>query len=70
MNPNGMLVVGIVVLIMVVFVINIYLYVNWQHPEDKNESIIAKIVIVFGFQLSAVSVLMIPVGLFEFFTSF
>jgi LMBR1 domain-containing protein 1 len=56
------LVVGITVLILVMLVINVYFLVHYQHPEDKNESYLAKLLILFGFQISAVSVLMLPVG--------
>lgn len=56
------LAVGIAILMFVMLIINVYILVYWQHPEDKNESILAKILIIFGLQLSAVSVLMLPVG--------
>lgn len=56
------LAVGIALLMFVMLIINVYILVYWQHPEDKNESILAKILIIFGLQLSAVSVLMLPVG--------
>lgn len=56
------LAVGIAILMFVMLIINVYILVYWQHPEDKNESILAKLLIIFGLQLSAVSVLMLPVG--------
>ena len=54
--------VGIGILVILLLVINIYLLVYWQHPDDKNESILARLLIIFGFQISAMSVLMIPIG--------
>ena len=61
-DPDPMLVVGIALLIFIMLIVNVYVLVYWQHPEDKNESILAKLLIIYGLQLSAVSVLMLPVG--------
>lgn len=56
------LVVGMSLLIFIMLIINVYILVYWQHPEDRNQSYLAKLLIIFGLQLSAVSVLMLPVG--------
>lgn len=61
-NVDPFLVVGFTVLMVVMLIINIYILTYWQHPDDKAESVFPKILIVFGLQLSAVSVLMLPVG--------
>lgn len=53
--------VGIVVFIIVLIIINTYIYVYWQHPDDKNQSFLPKFLIVFGLILSSMSVLMIPI---------
>jgi len=60
-SVDPLLIVGIVIMIALVFVVNIYTLAYWLHPDDKNESYIARIVIIAGLQLSAVSVLMIPI---------
>ncbi len=61
-SADPLLVVGISLLIFIMLIINVYILVYWQHPEDKNESYLAKLLIIYGLQLSAVSVLMLPVG--------
>ena len=61
-GPDPFLVVGIVILMILMLIINTYLLIHWQHPEDKNESVLARLLILFGFQLSSVSVLMLPIG--------
>ena len=61
-GPDPFLIVGIVILLILMLIINIYILIHWQHPEDKNESILVRILILFGFQLSSVSVLMLPIG--------
>lgn len=58
---NPMLILGITVLTCVMGVVNVYTLAYWQHPDDKNESILIRIVIVVGLQLASMSVLMIPI---------
>ena len=60
---TALLGVGIGVLVILMLIINVYLLVYWQHPDDKNESKLARLLIIFGFQISAMSVLMIPIGI-------
>ncbi len=54
--------VGIALLVIVALVVNVYVYVYWQHPDDKNQSWAPKIRLILGLELSAVTVLMIPIG--------
>lgn len=61
-DAEPFLVVGFAVLMIITLIINIYILAYWQHPEDKGESVMSKFLIVFGLQLSAVSVLMLPIG--------
>lgn len=56
------LVVGLILLMILALVVNIYVLVYWQHPEDKNQSYYAKVLIILGLQLTAVSVFMLPIG--------
>lgn len=58
---DPLLILGILLLIIIVFIINLYILAYWQHPDDKNESYWPRVVIVLGLQLSATSVLMIPI---------
>jgi LMBR1-like membrane protein len=62
MAVDPLIVVGMAILICVIFVINVYILVYYSHPEDKNESYLAKALVVLGLQLSAMSVLMLPIG--------
>lgn len=62
MTTDPFLVIGLALLMFIMLVINVYVLVYWQHPEDRNESKMAKILILFGLQLTSVSVLMLPVG--------
>ena len=60
-TTDPFLIVGICLLIIILLVINVYAMAFYQHPDDKNESILAKVLIVFCLQLTAFSVLMIPI---------
>lgn len=60
-SVDPLLIVGIVVLVCVMLVVNLYTMVYWQNPDDKNESILARIVILLGLELASMTVLMIPV---------
>jgi LMBR1 domain-containing protein 1 len=61
-GTDPFLAIGLAILMFLMLIINVYTLVYWQHPEDKNESILPKILIVLGLQLTAVCVLMIPIG--------
>lgn len=56
------LVVGFVILLLIVLVVNVYVLVYWQHPDDKNESSFVRVLVVWGLQVSALCVLLLPVG--------
>lgn len=62
MAVDPLIVVGMAILIVVILVINVYILVYYTHPEDRNESYLAKVLVVCGLQLSAMSVLMLPIG--------
>ena len=62
MAVDPLIVVGMAILIVVILVVNVYILAYYTHPEDKNESYLAKALVVFGLQLSAMSVLMLPIG--------
>ena len=69
MAVDPLIVVGMSLLIVVIFVVNVYILVYYTHPEDKNESYLAKALVVTGLQLSAMSVLMLPIGTSSIFDS-
>ena len=48
-----------VVAILVVLV-SLYLVVNYQHPEDRNQAWIPKIVVVLGFSIAMYTILLFP----------
>lgn len=49
-------VIGFVILT----VVALYLVVKYQHPDDKNDAYIPKLVVMFGFVLSGATVLLLP----------
>ncbi|KAJ8610964.1 hypothetical protein CTAYLR_010169 [Chrysophaeum taylorii] len=51
-SPLGWVIVVLVVCLVVVLVtVNTYLLIKWQHPEDSNEWMSSKVVIVFGLTI-------------------
>nr|AYI50066.1 LIMR family protein [Eriobotrya japonica] len=57
---NLALVIVAIVLCIIVFVFNVYLLVNYQHPDDKNQAYFPKFVVVLGLSVAAISILMLP----------
>lgn len=55
----ALLIVAIVVCV-IVFFINIYLLINYQHPDDVNQAYFPKIVVVVGLSIAAISIFMLP----------
>ena len=50
----------IVIAFVILTVIGLYLVVKYQHPDDKNDAYIPKLVVWFGFVLSGATVLLLP----------
>lgn len=57
---NLALVIVAIVVCVLVFVFNVYLLVNYQHPDDKNQAYFPKFVVVLGLSVAAISILMLP----------
>ncbi|KAK9159070.1 hypothetical protein Scep_005644 [Stephania cephalantha] len=57
---NLALVIVAIVVCVLVFVFNVYLLINYQHPDDKNQAYFPKFVVVLGLTVAAVSILMLP----------
>ncbi|XP_009377765.2 LIMR family protein At5g01460 [Pyrus x bretschneideri] len=57
---NLALVIVAIILCIIVFVFNVYLLVNYQHPDDKNQAYFPKFVVVLGLSVAAISILMLP----------
>uniref|UniRef100_A0A7N0VHF4 LMBR1-like membrane protein n=1 Tax=Kalanchoe fedtschenkoi TaxID=63787 RepID=A0A7N0VHF4_KALFE len=57
---NLALVIVAIVVCVIVFIFNVYLLVNYQHPDDKNQAYFPKIVVVLGLSVAAISILMLP----------
>mmetsp|Transcript_25309 Transcript_25309/g.45600 ORF Transcript_25309/g.45600 Transcript_25309/m.45600 type:complete len:543 (-) Transcript_25309:101-1729(-) len=49
-----------VVAFVILTVVGFYLVVKYQHPDDKNDAYIPKLVVMFGFVLSGATVLLLP----------
>ena len=54
------LILVIVIAFVLLTVVGVYLVVKYQHPDDKNDAYIPKLVVVFGFVLSGATVLLLP----------
>ncbi|XVF55091.1 hypothetical protein PTKIN_Ptkin06aG0008800 [Pterospermum kingtungense] len=57
---NLALVIVAIVVCVLVFLFNVYLLINYQHPDDANQAYFPKFVVVFGLSISAISILMLP----------
>ncbi|KAF1895598.1 hypothetical protein Lal_00041879 [Lupinus albus] len=57
---NLALVIVAVVVCIIVFLFNVYLLINYQHPDDVNQAYFPKFVVVFGLSIAAISILMLP----------
>ena len=50
----------IVIAFFILSVIGLYLVVKYQHPDDKNDAYIPKLVVLFGFVLAGGTVFLLP----------
>ncbi|KAF8394922.1 hypothetical protein HHK36_018861 [Tetracentron sinense] len=57
---NLALVIVAIVVCVLVLIFNIYLLINYQHPDDANQAYFPKFVVVFGLSVAAISILMLP----------
>ncbi len=57
---NIALLVIVVVVTLLVVVFNVYLLVNYQHPDDSNQAYFPKLVVVLGLSVAQLSILMLP----------
>ncbi|KAH7514627.1 hypothetical protein FEM48_Zijuj11G0109400 [Ziziphus jujuba var. spinosa] len=57
---NLALVIVAIVVCIIVFLFNVYLLVNYQHPDDKNQAYFPKFVVVLGLSVAVISILMLP----------
>ena len=56
------LVIGIIILFFLALVVNIYVLVYWQYPNDKNQSYTMKAIVLLGLQMSLFTIFMLPIG--------
>ncbi|KAI5663480.1 hypothetical protein M9H77_22803 [Catharanthus roseus] len=57
---NLALVIVAIVVCVLVFLFNVYLLINYQHPDDINQAYFPKFVVVLGLSVAAISILMLP----------
>ncbi|GBG85570.1 hypothetical protein CBR_g40208 [Chara braunii] len=57
---NAFLIIMAVVVTVAVFLVNVYVLVNYQHPDDKNQAYLPKFVVVLGLSVAQISILMLP----------
>ena len=54
------LIVVTVVTFVLLTIVGVYLIVKYQHPDDKNDAYLPKLVVLLGFVLSGATVLLLP----------
>ncbi|GMH30030.1 hypothetical protein Nepgr_031873 [Nepenthes gracilis] len=57
---NLALVIIAIIICVLVFIFNVYLLVNYQHPDDVNQAYFPKFVVVLGLSIAVISILMLP----------
>lgn len=57
---NWFLIIVTVVVAILVLLVSLYLVVNYQHPEDRNQAWIPKIVVLLGFAVAFWTILLFP----------
>lgn len=57
---NWFLILVTIVVGILVVVANLHILVHFQHPEDRNQAWVPKVVVIFGLSLAMMSVLMFP----------
>ncbi|XAR68818.1 hypothetical protein NMG60_11000190 [Bertholletia excelsa] len=57
---NLALVIVAIVVCVLVFLVNVYLLINFQHPDDANQAYFPKFVVILGLSVAAISILMLP----------
>jgi LMBR1 domain-containing protein 1 len=54
------LIVTAIVAFVIFFVIAVYILINYQHPDDKNEAYFPKFVVVVGIMLAGFTAFLLP----------
>ncbi|ERN12270.1 hypothetical protein AMTR_s00034p00237580 [Amborella trichopoda] len=57
---NLALVIVAAVVCVLVFIFNVYLLINYQHPDDVNQAYFPKFIVVWGLSVAGISILMLP----------
>ncbi|KAL9248673.1 LIMR family protein-like protein [Drosera capensis] len=57
---NLALIIVAAIVCVLVFIFNVYLLVNYQHPDDVSQAYFPKFVVVLGLSVSIISILMLP----------
>ncbi|XP_020578189.1 LIMR family protein At5g01460 [Phalaenopsis equestris] len=57
---NLALVIVAVIVCVLVLLFNVYLLVNYQHPDDRNQAYFPKVIVVLGLSIAVISILMLP----------
>lgn len=59
-NPDIFLIVTSVVAFIILAVVAVYILINYQHPDDKNEAYFPKFVVVIGIMMAGFTAFLLP----------
>jgi LMBR1 domain-containing protein 1 len=59
-SPDIFLIVTSIVAFVILAVVAVYILINYQHPDDKNEAYFPKFVVVVGIMLAGFTALLLP----------
>lgn len=59
-DENYFLIVIAIVVTILIFLINVYIIIYFQHPDDRTQAYFPKFVILFGLSFSMIAILMLP----------
>jgi LMBR1 domain-containing protein 1 len=59
-SPDIFLIVTAIVAFVILAVVAVYILINYQHPDDKNEAYFPKFVVVVGIMLAGFTAFLLP----------
>ncbi|CAM6129058.1 unnamed protein product [Calypogeia fissa] len=57
---NVVLLIICIIICIVTVIFNLYILINYQHPDDSNQAYFPKVLVVLGLSVAEISILMLP----------